>query len=81
MIDLHTLSTFLGWCIAINIAILALSSICILAFQDSIKKIHSKLLGLDTELLGPLYFQYLGNYKLAVLIFNIVPYIALRIIA
>jgi hypothetical protein len=26
------------------------------------------------------YFQYLGHYKIAILVFNLVPYIALKII-
>lgn len=81
MTDLETLTTFFGWCSIINIGLLFFYAIWLMAFQGLTKKVHSAMLGVDQNMLDPIYFQYLANYKLAVLIFNIVPYVALKIMA
>ena len=43
-------------------------------------KIHRKMFGLSEEVLSKEYFRYLANYKIAIFIFNLVPYLALRIV-
>ena len=79
MFTIVTFTTFLGWCSVINIGILALSTVGITVMREPIMKIHASLLGLDQSMLPKLYFQYLGNFKIAVIMLNIVPYIALKI--
>lgn len=81
MTDLQTLTTFLGWCAIINIGLLSFYTIWMMTFQDFTKRTHSALLGIDPDKLDSIYFQYLANYKLVVLVFNIVPYLALKIMA
>jgi hypothetical protein len=46
-----------------------------------ITKIHSSLFGLDEKDLGRAYFQYLAQYKIAIIVFNIAPYLALKIMS
>ena len=75
----ETLTIFLGWCTVINISVLLLSTILLITLKEPILKIHSRLFGLDEETLSLTYFQYLGNYKVAIYILNLVPYIALKI--
>ena len=77
----ETLTIFLGWCTVINISVLLLSTILLITLKEPILKIHSRLFGLDEETLSLTYFQYLGNYKIAIYILNLVPYIALKIMA
>jgi hypothetical protein len=36
---------------------------------------------MDEKDLGRAYFQYLAQYKIAIIVLNIAPYLALRIIA
>jgi hypothetical protein len=79
MADMLTITTFLGWCSVINIGLLIFYTIWLMAFRSLTKKIHSALLGIDEEQLDLLYFQFLGNYKLAVIVLNIAPYFALKI--
>jgi len=79
MITTETLTIFLGWCTVINISVLLLSTILLVALKESVLKIHNRLFGLDEETLSLAYFQYLGNYKIAIYILNLVPYIALKI--
>ena len=79
MVDLLTITTFLGWCSIINIGLLLFYVIWLMVFRSLTKRIHSTLLNVDPEMLDAIYFQFLGNYKLAVIILNIVPYLALKI--
>lgn len=81
MIDLDVLTAIFGWCAVINIALLLFSSLWVTVFREFTKRLHSTLMQVDASELNAYYFQYLGNYKLLILVFNIVPYIALRLIA
>ena len=81
MMTMETLRVFFGWVCAINLALLLFTTVMILAMRGTITKIHSSMFGLDEKDLGRAYFQYLAQYKIAVIVFAIVPYIALRIMA
>lgn len=75
------LTAFLGWCSVINIGILAITSIVIVLFKRPIAHIHGSMMELSRSNLNHLYFQYLAFYKVSIFIFNLVPYIALKIVA
>lgn len=79
--SIETAATFFGWCSVINIGVLVLTTLAILALKGPISSIHSKLFGVDKEHLQLIYLQYLGNYKIAIFILNIVPYFALKIMS
>ncbi len=81
MLELTTLTAFFGWCTVINSAILLITSIAVIAMQATIARTHGKLFKLPEEALSRAYFQYLANYKIAIIVLNLAPYIALRIIA
>ena len=75
---IETLTELLGWSSIINIAILLFSTVLLIAMRGAISKVHSTLFGLDEKDLGRAYFQYLAQYKIAIIVLNITPYIALR---
>ncbi len=77
----ESLTVFLGWASVVNIAVLMLSTLMLIAMRGAISKIHSRLFGLDEKDLGRAYFQYLAQYKIAIIVLNIAPYIALKIMA
>lgn len=79
MISVDTVREFFGWCTVINIGILLIATIFIAFARSTISVIHSKLFKLNDADLSSSYFQFLGQYKLAIYVFNLVPYIALRI--
>lgn len=81
MTDMATITAFLGWCTVINSVILLLATIVLMAARDSIIGIHSRLTGVDPGDLPRLYFDYLGHVKSLVLVFNLAPYIALKLMA
>lgn len=80
MTNLDNLIAFFGWCTMINAVILLFITIVMLSFGPLISKIQSKMFNLRTEALNTIYMQYLANYKLAILVLNLVPYIALKVI-
>ena len=80
MDNISEITTFLGWCTVVNIGIYAITAIALTLFRNTIKDIHSKLSGVPTEKLDELYFNYLGNFKLAIIILCLTPYIALKVI-
>ena len=77
----ETLTEFLGWVSVINIVLLFVTTIVVIAMRGTISRIHSGLFGLDEKDLGRAYFQYIALYKIGIIIFNIAPYIALKIMA
>ena len=81
MLDIETVTSFLGWCAVINIGLLMFSAFFLTVFNTPVKVLHSKLIAVDSGSLNTLYFNFLGNYKIAVLVLNIVPYCALKIMA
>ncbi len=78
---IESLTTFLGWCSVINIGVLLFSTLMMIVMQDFVIKIHSGLFKVNPEALPMLYLQYLGNYKIAIIMLNIVPYVALKLMA
>jgi len=81
MLDLATVTRFLGWCAVINIAVLICATFIVMVFNAQIKVIHSRLMATHTSGLNMLYFNFLANYTVLILMFNLVPYFALRILA
>ncbi len=81
MVTIETLTKLLGWASVINITLLLFTTIMVIAARRTISKIHSSLFGLDEKDLGRAYFQYIAQYKIAIIVFNIAPYIALKIMA
>lgn len=75
----ESLTELLGWASIVNIAILLFSTLLLIAMRGAIANLHSKLFGLDEKDLGRAYFQYLAQYKIAIIMLNITPYIALKI--
>ena len=79
MITIDSVTTFFGWCSVINIALLVASSLLLMVSKEPVAKIHGKLFGVKQKEVQLTYFQYLGNYKIAIIVFNLVPYIALKV--
>ena len=81
MTEIETIRAFFGWSTAINFALLILSSVLLVALRGTISKIHSKMFGVSELEITSAYFQYLANFKIAIVVFSLVPYIALCIMS
>ena len=80
MNTIEAMREFLGWCSVVNIGLLVCSVIILLSLHGPVSRIHAKMFSLDEGDVSRAYFQYLAQYKIAIIVFNVVPYLALRII-
>lgn len=74
-------TAFFGWCSVINLILLAVSALALSVFQSTLLQLHSQIFSLPVERLRPIYLRVLGQYKILILVFNLVPYFALRLIS
>ncbi|MEN8200492.1 MAG: DUF6868 family protein [Thermodesulfobacteriota bacterium] len=81
MLSLETLTAFFGWCLLLNLVMLSLTTVLVTVFKEPLIKSHLKLFGMDREKLEVSYFQYLGNIKVGIFMLNLMPYLALKLIA
>ena len=77
--SLKTLKTFFFWMTVINFLILLISTFGVIMLTQEIKVLHSKMFHVSPDELSQFYLEYLAWYKLLWMIFNLVPYIALRV--
>ena len=77
--NIETVSAILGWSSLINIGILFLSAIIVVTMRSTITNIHASMFDVDKKDLGRAYFQYLGQYKIAIIMYNLAPWLALQI--
>ncbi len=78
---LEQLTTFLAWCTAINLGLLILWALALIVppVRAAAVRTHAALLGVDPGELPRLYLQSLASYKMLWLVFNLVPYLVLRL--
>lgn len=81
MLDITTLTSFFGWCSVINIGLLTFTTAILWLLGDWARSIQSRMFSVDKDTLSDLYITWLGNFKLAIIVFNIVPYFALKLMA
>ena len=80
MMDIRALKAFFGCCTVINGGLLILSTIVFIAAPDFIYNAHAQLFHLPREAFDAVIYGFLGLYKIVILVFNLVPYVALRIV-
>ncbi len=64
----------------IHLGILVLSSMLLLLFRGLVTRVHARLFGLSEEEVTRAYFHHLAHYKIAIFLFAVVPYLALRLV-
>ncbi len=78
--DIQTLTTFFMWCTILNVALLSLSSLMCICAGDWAYRIQSKLFSISREAFNVVIYSFLALYKLLVIVFILIPYIALLIV-
>ena len=79
MNSIEAVTAFFGWTTVVNFALLAFSTFMIIVTRGSISRIHGQMFGLESADLSRAYFQYIAQYKIAIIVFSLTPYIALKI--
>ncbi len=68
------------WMALINIGILVFSTIMLISLKKFVAQSHARLFGLQAEQVGIAGYAWLGGFKIFVIVFNITPYLALRLL-
>ncbi|WP_438970282.1 DUF6868 family protein [Methylophaga sp.] len=80
LMTIDSLIALFGWMTVINVALLIFSTLMLTLFRSLVIRVHQKLTGLERASLKPAYFHYLAFYKILIIVFNLVPYLTLKII-
>ena len=68
------------WCTVINYGVLFVWWLCFLLAHDWMHGWHSQWFHLSVEQFDTLHYAGMALYKISILLFNLVPYIALRLV-
>jgi hypothetical protein len=70
----------LAWCSVINIGLLLFWLLWLTLAHDLVYRIHCKWLKLSEERFDEVHYMGMAFFKICIFLFNIVPYLALRIV-
>jgi hypothetical protein len=65
------------WCIGLNYGVLLLWSVAFIFAHDWMYRLHTRWFKLSVETFDALHYAGLAIYKIGILLFNVVPWIAL----
>ncbi|MBC8549180.1 MAG: hypothetical protein H8D23_05970 [Candidatus Brocadiales bacterium] len=77
---IETVRSFLGWCSIINMGLLLYWFLFIMFAHDWVYRVHSKWFKIPVDKFDTVHYAGMMYFKLAVFVFNIVPYFALCIV-
>lgn len=78
--DLPQFTRFLMWCMILNTGFLLLWTVAFRSMPDFIYRQQRKWFGIAREAFDATNYQLLGIFKMLVIVFNVVPYLALLIV-
>ena len=78
--DIADARAFFMWCTILNGGLFILSSLICTFASDWVYRIHSKWYPIPRDAFNVAIYSFIGLFKVFVLMFNLVPYIALVIV-
>jgi hypothetical protein len=78
--DIQTLTSFFMWCTIINLCIYTLWAMFCIFLPDFVYRLQSKWFPISRESFTMIIYSFLGVFKIFFVIFNVTPYVALKII-
>lgn len=78
--DITAIRAFFMWCTIMNVALLALSFLICAFAGDWVYRTHSRWFPVSKEAFNVAIYSFIALFKILVLVFNLVPYVALVII-
>ena len=77
---LEAIRDVLAWCSVINIGLLLFWWLWFMLAHDFMYRFHGKWFKLSVEKFDAINYALIGFFKIGIILFNVVPYFALRII-
>ena len=78
--SIDVVRNFLLWCAVINYLVLVIWFLLLVLPHQWLYRLWGKWFPLTTEQFDAINFAGIALYKLGILLFNLVPYVALRIV-
>jgi amino acid transporter len=78
--DIQTLTKFFMWCTIINLGLLILTSLACIFLADFSYRVNNSFFSIPREAFNIGLFSFIALFKIFVIVFSLVPYIALLII-
>ena len=79
MNSIKTLATFFGWCTVINIGLLLLFLLGTSVFHELFIDLTTAIFRVTQDEATATLFRIFMQYRLAIVVVNLVPYVALKI--
>ena len=73
-------SDFLLWCTVLNYGVLLAWFIAFSLAHDWMRRLHGRWFRLSDERFDAIHYAGMTIYKIGILLFNLIPYVALRIV-
>ena len=78
--DTTQLTALFGWMTAINIGVYSFTAVFIIFARDWTAQLQARITGVPAEKWPDYYIDYLSRYKMMIIMFNLAPYLALRVV-
>ena len=78
--NVELLTSLLMWCSVINGIVLFLWSSIFMLMPDTVYRLHNRWFSITKDNYDLLMYAFLGLYKILFLVFNLVPYISLKLV-
>ena len=78
--EIEELRSVLGWCTLINYAVLLYWFAMVVLARDWMRRLHGRWFSLSDENFDAVHYALMGVYKLGIILLNLAPYLALRIV-
>ena len=78
--NIHQIQDALLWCALINFGLLLWWALFIVFAHDFVYRMHTKWFVMTRERFDAIHYAGMMLYKLAIVLFNLVPYIVLHIV-
>jgi hypothetical protein len=81
MISLQEWTRFLGWCTVLHVGTYLVSVVTVLVMRGVMVRRDANWFGLSSDELMRLGWSWLAAYKLGILLFAMIPWLALKLMA
>ena len=78
--DIPTLTAVFGWMTVLNTVLLSLAAALLILGKTWITRLHGQIMDMPEDAIARAHYAWLANYKIAIIVFNLVPWLALTIV-
>lgn len=72
---------FFGWYTVVSLGIYVVSAVAVMTMRDLLVRHGKRWFGVPEDIALRTTYQWIGAYKLAIVLFGLTPWIALKLIA